>query len=179
MSNVYSLLEGLLKGDESAGVGPDGGVLPKTDKYKKQEKWISAGGVVLGGPDDLDHVYIRKPSNGYGPWSFPKGQIDAGESKEKTALREVYEEIGVVAEIVPSGYLGTGEGSYSITHFFLMFAKRDTGRHDKETEKVLLADWTTAVHKFAKGGNTRDIKILTRAMDMVEKMKRKARASEG
>ncbi len=172
---VLDLLESLFEGKDDKAKGEK----PKDDKPKAQEKWVSAGGVVLGGKDDLDHVYIRKPSNGYGPWSFPKGRIDEGESKEKTALREVEEEIGIVAEIVPGGYLGTGEGGYSVTHFFLMFAKRDLGRHDSETEKVLLADWTQAVHKFAKGGNSRDIKILTRAMDMVEKMKRKPRASEG
>jgi 8-oxo-dGTP diphosphatase len=200
VADVFTLLEGLFKKDDafSKGVGPDGEKQPKADKYakdkfdkqdkyskgekgekgpkeykyQKPEKWISAGGVVLGGKDDLDHVYIRKPSNNFGPWSFPKGQIDKGESKETTALREVEEEIGIVAEIVPGGYLGTGEGSYSITHYYLMYAKRDLGRHDKETEKVLLADFVTAVHKFAKGSNSRDIQILTRAMDLVAKLKR-------
>lgn len=139
----------------------------------KKEKWISAGGVVLGGPDDLDHIWIRKPSNNYGPWSFAKGKVDKGETKEKAALREVKEEIGIVAEIIPGGYLGSFEGGYSHTHYYMMFAKRNLGRHDKETEKVMLATWTEAVHKFAKGGNNRDIQVLTRAMDQVEKMKRK------
>lgn len=141
--------------------------------YKPPEKWISAGGVVLGGPDDWEHVYIRKPSNNYGPWSFPKGKVDKGESKEQAALREVEEEAGIVADILPGGYLGTGEGSHSVTHYYLMVAQKNLRKTDKETEKVLLASWTEAVHKFAKGGNTRDINILNKAMDMVEMMKRK------
>jgi len=58
-----------------------------------------------------------------------------------------------------------------------MVATRDLGRHDEETDKVLLATWTEAIHKFAKGGNSRDIKILTKAMDLVEKVKRKRLAS--
>lgn len=160
------------KGAFASGVGPSGESGSKAEKYKKPEKWISAGGVVLGGEDDLDHVYIRKPANNYGPWAFAKGRIDEGETQEQAALREVEEEIGIVAKIVPGGYLGSGEGSHSITHYYLMFAVRDLKRHDSETEKVLLATYTEAMHKFAKGGNTRDIKILTKAMDKVEQLKR-------
>lgn len=167
------------KGDESPGVGPDGTTGTKADKpYKKPEKWISAGGVVLGGEDDLDHVYIRKPTHNYGPWAFAKGKIDEGETQEQAALREVEEEIGIVAKIIPGGYLGKAEGSMSFTHYYMMYAVRDMKRHDKETEKVMLATWTEAVHKFAKGGNNRDIQILTKAMDFVEKMKR-AKAAKG
>ena len=165
--------------DSSKGVGPDGssGLKPEKPEYKKPEKWISAGGVVLGGVDDLDHVYIRKPSGNFGPWAFAKGRIDKGETQEQAALREVEEEIGIVARIIPGGYLGLAEGSMSHTHYYLMVATRDLGRHDEETDKVLLATWTEAIHKFAKGGNSRDIKILTKAMDLVEKVKRKRLAS--
>lgn len=165
--------------DSSKGVGSDGssGLKPEKPAYKKPEKWISAGGVVLGGEDDLDHVYIRKPSGNYGPWAFAKGRIDKGETQEQAALREVEEEIGIVARIIPGSYLGLAEGSMSFTHYYMMFAVRDLKRHDKETDKVLLATWTEAIHKFAKGGNNRDIKILTKAMDLVEKVKRKRLAS--
>jgi ADP-ribose pyrophosphatase YjhB (NUDIX family) len=165
--------------DSSKGVGPDGssGLKPEKPEYKKPEKWISAGGVVLGGVDDLDHVYIRKPSGNFGPWAFAKGRIDKGETQEQAAIREVEEEIGIVARIIPGGYLGLAEGSMSHTHYYLMVATRDLGRHDEETDKVLLATWTEAIHKFAKGGNSRDIKILTKAMDLVEKVKRKRLAS--
>lgn len=165
--------------DGSLGVGPDGssGLKPEKPEYKKPEKWISAGGVVLGGPDDLDRIYIRKPSGNFGPWAFAKGRIDKGETQEQAARREVEEEIGIVARIIPGGYLGLAEGSMSHTHYYLMVAIRDLKRHDEETDKVLLATYTEAIHKFAKGGNSRDIKILTKAMDLVEKIKRKRLAS--
>jgi ADP-ribose pyrophosphatase YjhB (NUDIX family) len=165
--------------DSSKGVGSDGssGLKPEKPEYKKPEKWISAGGVVLGGTDDLDHIYIRKPNGNFGPWAFAKGRIDKGETQEQAARREVEEEIGIVARIIPGGYLGLAEGSMSHTHYYLMVAVRDLKRHDDETEKVLLATYTEAIHKFAKGGNSRDIKILTKAMDLVEKIKRKRLAS--
>lgn len=36
-----------------------------------------------------------------GHWDFPKGHIEKGESKQVAALRELYEETGLEAEILP------------------------------------------------------------------------------
>lgn len=36
-----------------------------------------------------------------GHWDFPKGHVEAGETEEETALREVLEETGLKATIVP------------------------------------------------------------------------------
>lgn len=164
---------------DHTGVGPSGDKKDKPQDYKKPEKWISAGGVVLAGEDDLDRLWIRKAKGAaYGGWTFAKGMVDKGETKEVAALREVEEEMGIKAEIVPGAYLGTYEGGYSITHYYLMYAKRVSGKHDNETEKVALVTWTEAVHKFAKSGNTRDIKALNKAMEEVEKIKR-ARMARG
>ncbi len=141
-------------------------------QWKKPEKWISAGGVVVAGKDDYSKIYIRLPSNNFGPWAFAKGRVDKGESPPKAALREVEEEIGVKAALVPGGYLGTGDGGYSVTHYYLMYAVRDSGVHDKETEQVKLVDWAEAIHTFARAGNLRDLRITTRALDMVERMRK-------
>lgn len=147
----------------------------KPPKPPKPEKWISAGGVVVAGKDDYSKIYIRKPSNNYGPWSFPKGKIDKGESPPKTALREVFEEIGVKAELVPGGYLGTGEGGFSVTHYYLMYATRDTGKTDMETEEVKLVPWEEALHTFARAGNIRDLRVTSRALDLVESLRKKGK----
>jgi 8-oxo-dGTP pyrophosphatase MutT (NUDIX family) len=156
---------------------PGSGALAKSAdaKWKKPEKWFSAGGVVVASKDDYTKVYIRKPSNNYGPWSFPKGRIDKGESPPKTALREVSEEIGVKAALVPGGYLGTGDGDFSVTHFYLMYCVRDTHRTDHETEEVKVVTWSEAIHTFASVGNLRDLRIATRAMDLVEKLRKQGK----
>lgn len=44
-------------------------------------------------------------------WSFAKGHIEAGETEEQTALRELKEETGLVGELVPGRYT---ELSYDI-----------------------------------------------------------------
>jgi 8-oxo-dGTP pyrophosphatase MutT (NUDIX family) len=156
------------------GVGPSGDF---KDYSKKVEKWTAAGGIVLEGPDRLDRVWIRKARGaGWGGWSFPKGRVDKGESKEQAAVREVYEEIGVRARIFPGkSYLGAYDGSFSTTHYYLMYATSGAGAHDDETEKVMLATFSEAVHKFSKSGNTRDIKALNAAMDAVESMRTAAK----
>lgn len=142
--------------------------LPKSLLDKKPpKKWISAGGVVL--TDGFERLYLREPSNNYGPISFAKGKIDKGETKEQAALREVREEIGIIAKILPSSYLGTGEGGYSVTHYFVMEAQRDLGKHDRETKRVLIVPWTEAFQIFARDGNTRDLEILQRAFRFIEK----------
>ncbi len=134
----------------------------KDKKYEPPPKWESAGGVVLS--EDRQRVYVRKPSNNYGPWAFAKGQIDKGESAEQAAIREVYEEIGIEARMVPNGQLGRYEGGYSYTTYFVMIAERDTGRHDKETKEVRLVPPAEAMRLFAKGGNKRDIEVLKKAL---------------
>ena len=57
---------------------------------------FSAGGVLVrhdGGPPWL--AAIRPGGKPEGVWALPKGLIDAGESAEQTALREVDEETGL------------------------------------------------------------------------------------
>lgn len=58
----------------------------------------SAGGVVFLGKKVL---LLRKIN---GDWVLPKGKIEAGETPDQTAVREVFEETGIHAEI--STFLG-------------------------------------------------------------------------
>jgi len=55
----------------------------------------AAGGVVLRGAngDDLEVLVVHRPR--YDDWSLPKGKLEAGESYEQAALREVEEETAV------------------------------------------------------------------------------------
>lgn len=59
---------------------------------------LSAGGVVFMG----NAVLLLKKYNG--DWVLPKGKIELGEKKNEAALREVFEESGIKAEIIK--YLG-------------------------------------------------------------------------
>jgi 8-oxo-dGTP pyrophosphatase MutT (NUDIX family) len=54
----------------------------------------AAGGIVVR---DGDVLLVHRPK--YDDWSFPKGKLEAGESWEEGALREVEEETGLSCEI--------------------------------------------------------------------------------
>jgi 8-oxo-dGTP pyrophosphatase MutT (NUDIX family) len=68
----------------------------------KQEH--SAGGVVFRKFSIFNFQfsieYLLGKHSGYHKWVLPKGLIEAGETSRKTAVREVFEEMGVRARIV-------------------------------------------------------------------------------
>jgi 8-oxo-dGTP diphosphatase len=135
-------------------------------------KWISAGGVVIPSLKDREHVYVCKPSNNYGPWTFPKGRVDQGETKEKAAHREVLEETGIRAKIIdsPHAYLGAGMGSYSITHFWLMVKTGGSPKPSDEMEEIRLVTWDEAKQLFKSAGNRRDPAIADKAIEALKKI---------
>jgi len=84
-------------------------------------KEYSAGGVVF--KEKKEVLLIKNPSN---VWTFPKGHIEKGETKEQAALREVKEETNIDAEIIT--YLGEihyfftwkGVRVFKTVYFYLM-----------------------------------------------------------
>jgi 8-oxo-dGTP pyrophosphatase MutT (NUDIX family) len=102
----------------------------------------------------------RRPDDGALVWSIPKGHVEAGESDEDAALREVREETGLDAEIekklgdVTYFYLqrrgdGTTRRVEKRVRFFLMrhrggrFADRD--REMEDVRWVPLAEAETMI----------------------------------
>jgi 8-oxo-dGTP pyrophosphatase MutT (NUDIX family) len=65
----------------------------------------AGGGVVRRRRENGDYEYAVVHRPRYDDWSLPKGKVDAGESDEQAALREVEEETGVRGELGPE--LGT------------------------------------------------------------------------
>ena len=143
-----------------------------TKPAKPREKWVSAGCVVFDSLKDMSKVYVIQQKN-WNTWAFPKGRVDEGESIKKTAVREVAEETGLHVTLLPSGYLGKGVGSYSITHFFAAVRSGGSpGQHDHEVSKVKLVSFTEAFKLFRKSGGKagkRDLMILRRAWEYSNK----------
>jgi 8-oxo-dGTP pyrophosphatase MutT (NUDIX family) len=112
---------------------------------------VSAGGVVFRRHDSGPQVIIV--SVGDPPrWQLPKGLVDAGETAEQAALREVREEAGVDAVIVDRintveyWYVATRGGRrvryHKFVHFFLLeYQSGDVRDHDWEVRE---ARWVRA-----------------------------------
>lgn len=64
----------------------------------KEEK--SCGAVLLRREcDELEVLLVRHRNGSH--WSFPKGHMEAGERERQTALREIREETGLEARLLP------------------------------------------------------------------------------
>lgn len=67
---------------------------------RAQARPTHAGGIVFR-PSAAGNQYLLVRARGpTAEWVFPKGHIEAGETAERAALREVQEEAGIVARIV-------------------------------------------------------------------------------
>jgi 8-oxo-dGTP diphosphatase len=60
---------------------------------------LAAGGICWRPGPDGDLQLLLVHSGRWGDWSWPKGKLDAGESLPECAVREIFEETGVRAEL--------------------------------------------------------------------------------
>ncbi len=114
---------------------------------------ISAGGVVIRKRDEAWWMAAIEPPGEAEPattapktskrkakpvLALPKGLVDPGEKPAETALREVFEETGIVADLVAklddikyvySRSWGDGQRVFKIVSFYLMFYR--SGRIDQ------------------------------------------------
>jgi 8-oxo-dGTP pyrophosphatase MutT (NUDIX family) len=142
-------------------------------KVKETRREVSAGGVVYRrAEDDLEVLLAaRRTRRGDLAWGLAKGGIEAEESIEDAALREVREETGIVAEIEdPLGetryfYVWDEVRIRKVVHFFLMRAVGgDTDDHDDEMEEVRWFSLDRALKRAAYRGER---EVLARAAELL------------
>lgn len=120
---------------------------------------VSAGGVVYRREANGLEVLVCK-SSGYHRWVLPKGIIDAGETYEQAAVREVREETGVTARLIASlgepekyVYSRAGMRIFKRVYYFLMaYESGDIAHHDHEMEDVRWASFEDAEQLLAYDG---------------------------
>jgi 8-oxo-dGTP pyrophosphatase MutT (NUDIX family) len=102
---------------------------------------VSAGGLLLRRRDaGYDALLIGR---GEPPrlWTLPKGHVEARESTEQAALREVHEETGCWGEIVTRlneisywFYVGKTKHRKAVTFFLMRYLSGDPAGHDHEVD---------------------------------------------
>lgn len=114
------------------GRAPDGRDRGRTGGALRARREVSAGGVVFRRDGELRILLIRDP---YDNWGLPKGHIEAGETAQETAEREVREETGLtdlrsIAELptIDWYFRDRGELVHKFCRFFLMESPSGTPR---------------------------------------------------
>lgn len=132
----------------------------------------SCGAVVFTRVEGVPHfVLIRAKGQPEGRHGFPKGHMEPGETEEQTALREIYEEVGLRVRLLP-GFRAVSE--YDLPHventrkrvvFFLGEYENQTVEiQESEVVSAVLAPWPEAL-KLTEFEDSR--RILTEAHDFL------------
>ena len=130
---------------------------------------FSAGGIVF---NKKGQVLVTQHSQNK-HWGFPKGLIDPGQTPDQTALREVKEEGGVVAEII--GKVGYSKYVYTfnnekifkiVTYFLLKYVSGETEDHDWEVSDL---GWYELEEALKKLSFSHDKELLKKAVEMYGK----------
>ncbi len=108
---------------------------------------ISAGGLVVDVVSTEPQALLisRYDRRGRLIWSLPKGHIESGENSQQTAIREIQEETGIVAEVLdPLGeidfwFMADGRRIHKTVHHFLLVAVG--GALSAEDPEVEFVEW--------------------------------------
>lgn len=135
-----------------------------------EKRVVSSGGVIFRKVNGGFEVALVSRRN---IWCLPKGLIEANETAEETALREVREETGLKGEILGK----IGEVSYTFfrnrryfktVHFYLLkFVGGSTDDHDSEMDKVKWFPISDAVRVLTY---VNERKIMRKALKMLENL---------
>jgi NADH pyrophosphatase NudC (nudix superfamily) len=114
--------------------------------------------------NEIEYLLIRNLAGIYG---FPKGHAEQGETEEQTALREVFEEVGLAVKLV-SGFRCEDEHPIpqkenmmkQIVYFLGEYSNQEFTYQKEELTDALLTDYETAMTLFQFDSSRR---ILTEA----------------
>jgi 8-oxo-dGTP pyrophosphatase MutT (NUDIX family) len=129
---------------------------------------VSAGGLVLRRREaGFDALLIGRGTPRI--WTLPKGHVEARESNEQAALREVREETGCWGEIILRlseisywFYVGKAKHKKSVTFYLMRYLSGDTANHDHEVDEARWFD-IAAARKALKYVNEK--RLVDMAMD--------------
>lgn len=108
---------------------------------------VSAGGLIFeeGSADSRVALIGKRDRHGRIAWTLPKGHVEAGETYEDTAVREIAEETGIRGRVIaPLGsldywFVANHQRIHKVVHQFLLV--RESGALDDSDPEVDVVDW--------------------------------------
>lgn len=134
----------------------------------------SCGAVVftrIGG--EPHYVLVRAKNQPEGCHGFPKGHMEPGETEEQTALREIYEEVGLRVRLLP-GFRAVTEYPLPfppdtrkrVVFFLAEYENQEVTVQESELNAVTIAPWPKALELTQYADSKR---ILTEAHEFLTK----------
>jgi 8-oxo-dGTP pyrophosphatase MutT (NUDIX family) len=128
----------------------------------------AAGGIVVRRDDDGKARVAVVWRSGRGDWTFPKGKLDAGETYEQAACREVEEETGL--RCAAQRFIGTTEyqhrkGRPKVVAYFLMTPEGGAFTPNEEVDELT---WCTVLEAERLLTWDRDRDLLAHASQLPE-----------
>lgn len=151
-----------------AGKGPMPGKARRAARRLARVEETSAGGLVLdrAAPDASAVLIGRHDRRGRLLWSLPKGHLEAGESLQDAAVREVAEETGIHGRVL--GALGSidfwftagGHRVHKTVHHFLLIA--EGGELSDEDVEIAEVAWVPLADAPARLAYATERKLVAR-----------------
>ncbi|MDD5585074.1 MAG: NUDIX domain-containing protein [Candidatus Omnitrophica bacterium] len=130
---------------------------------------FSSGGVIIKIADSDIKVLLIEDS--YGHWTWPKGNIEKGETSEQAAIREISEEVGLTnvrliekIDKVQYFYRLKGRLIFKIVYIYLFEANGNEGLKVLKSE-IEDAQWLSSKEALQKIEYKGAKKILKKAID--------------
>ena len=109
----------------------------------------SAGAIILREIDGQLKIALAHHPRAIKAWVLPKGHVEAGETLEQAALREIYEEAGLnnvqllqhLGTILRESITSNGDEIHKTVHFYLAYGLSDSQPSAPTDPKFIEVGW--------------------------------------
>lgn len=152
-------------------LGAHGGIWSWGDNgsFTKAAEEKSCGAVIWRDRDGVREYLLARHNGGH--WSFPKGHVEGGETEAETALREIREETGLLAQLDTGfRYVSTYYPKHNVIKDVVFFLATITGgtQHPQE-EEISQLQWSAFAETRSLLTFAQDEELLLAAQAYLEK----------